>query len=229
MKNGKIKEKVREGHAGDFEIHEDGSLRMEGRWCIPEACEDLKLKIMEEGHNSPYSMHPGGDKLYKDLKKNFWWARMKLDIAEFVSKCLTCQKVKSEHKRPQGKVQPLDVPGWKWDSISMDFVVALPKGKSGMIRYGSLQQVKMIQGKIKAAQDRQKSYADLKRREEEYELRRYIPDKSHVLQPETVQIDENLSYEERPIKILDSKKSEEATWEAEADMRKKYPELFAEG
>ncbi|XP_057248323.1 uncharacterized protein LOC130590272 [Beta vulgaris subsp. vulgaris] len=50
----KIKEKVREGHAGDFEIHEDGSLRMEERWCIPEACEDLKLKIMEEGHNSPY-------------------------------------------------------------------------------------------------------------------------------------------------------------------------------
>ncbi|XP_048493122.2 uncharacterized protein LOC125493682 [Beta vulgaris subsp. vulgaris] len=80
------------------------------------------------------------------------------------------------------------------------------------------------------------------------QLRQYIPDKSHVLQPETVQINENLSYEERPIKILDSKvrstrnkdvkivkvlwsnqKYEEATWEAEADMRKKYPELFAEG
>ncbi|XP_057247456.1 uncharacterized protein LOC130589859 [Beta vulgaris subsp. vulgaris] len=78
------------------------------------------------------------------------------------------------------------------------------------------------------------------------QLRRYIPDKSHVLQPETVQIDENLSYEESPIKILDGKvrstrnkdvkivkvlwsnqKSEEATWEAEAEMRKKYPELFA--
>lgn len=56
---------------------------------------------------------------------------MKLDIAEFIFKCLTCQKVESENKRPQGKVQPLDVPGWKWDSISMDFVVALPKGKYG--------------------------------------------------------------------------------------------------
>ncbi|XP_019104852.1 uncharacterized protein LOC109134900 [Beta vulgaris subsp. vulgaris] len=120
----------------------------------------------------------------------------------------------------------------------------------------TVQQVKVIQGKIKAAQDRQKSYADLKRMEEEYEVgekvllksRRYSLDKSHVLQPERVQIDENLSYEERPIKILDSKvrstrnkdvkivkvlwsnqKYEEATREAEAEMRKKYPKLFAEG
>ncbi|XP_019107814.1 uncharacterized protein LOC109136307 [Beta vulgaris subsp. vulgaris] len=134
----------------------------------------------------------------------------------------------------------------------------------------TVQQIKMIQEKIKVAQDRQKSYTDLKRREEEYEvgekvllrvspvkgvmrfgkkgkLNPNIPDKSHVLQPKIVQIDENLSYEERPIKILDSKvrstrnkdvkivkvhwsnkKSEEATWEVEAEMRKKYPEFFAE-
>lgn len=86
---------------------------------------------MEEAHNSPYSMHPGGDKLYKDMKKVFRWPNMKREVAEFVAKCLTCQKVKIEHRRPQGKVQSLEVPSWKWDSISMDFVGALPKTKVG--------------------------------------------------------------------------------------------------
>ncbi|XP_021733278.1 uncharacterized protein LOC110700088 [Chenopodium quinoa] len=78
------------------------------------------------------------------------------------------------------------------------------------------------------------------------QIRKYIPDVTHVLQPETIEMDENLTYEERPVKILDSKvrstrnkevsivkvlwsnqKTEEAKWEVEADMRKRYPELFA--
>ena len=74
-----------------------------------------------------YSVHPSGDKLYKDLKQTFWWPNMKREVAEFVSRCLTCQKVKSEHKRPQGKLQPLEIPEWKWESISMDFVCGLPR------------------------------------------------------------------------------------------------------
>ncbi|CAH9107429.1 unnamed protein product, partial [Cuscuta europaea] len=86
---------------------------------------------MEEGHNTPYSVHPGGDKLYKDLKKNFWWPGMKREVAEFVSRCLNCQKVKAERCKPKGLVQPLEVPKWKWDSISMDFVGGLPLTKSG--------------------------------------------------------------------------------------------------
>ena len=170
-----------------------------------------------------------------------------------------------------------------------------------------VKKVKLIREKIKAAEDRQKSYADLKRRDEEYQvgekvllkispmkgvmrfgkkgklspkyigpyeiiqrvgkvaykldlpnelervhnvfhvsqIRKYIPDATHVLQPETIEMDENLTYEERPVKILDTKvrstrnkdvkivkalwlnhNTEEATWEAEADMRKRYPELF---
>ncbi|XP_021752560.1 uncharacterized protein LOC110718065 [Chenopodium quinoa] len=77
---------------------------------------------MEESHNTPYSVLPRGDKLCKDLKR---------EVAEFVSKCLTCQKVKIDHKRPMGKVQPLEIPSWKWDSISMDFVTGLARSKSG--------------------------------------------------------------------------------------------------
>ena len=100
---------------------------------VPQKCEEVKRKLMEEGHNTPYSMHPRGDKLYKDLKKVYWWPRMKNEVAEFVAKCLTCQKVKIEHKRPQGTVQSLEIPGWKWDCISRDFATCLPKSKSGTI------------------------------------------------------------------------------------------------
>ncbi len=56
---------------------------------------------------------------------------MRKDVAEFVAKCLTCQKVKFEHRRPQGEIQPLEIPQWKWDSIAMDFVVGLLRSSAG--------------------------------------------------------------------------------------------------
>ncbi|XP_074288638.1 uncharacterized protein LOC141613792 [Silene latifolia] len=82
---------------------------------------------VEEGASSRYFIGMDGDKLYKDLKKTFWWLGIKKEVAEFVSRCLVCQRVKGEHKRQQGKVQSLDVPEWKWESISMDFIVGLPR------------------------------------------------------------------------------------------------------
>ena len=81
----------------DFTIGDEGSIRFKGRWCVPQNRRDLKQRLMEEAHNSPYSMHPGGDKLYKDMKKTFWWPNIKREVAEFVAKCLICQKVKIEH------------------------------------------------------------------------------------------------------------------------------------
>ncbi|XP_074290434.1 uncharacterized protein LOC141617152 [Silene latifolia] len=71
------------------------------RWCVPN---DAKLKklTMKEAHCTPYSVHLGGDKLYKDLKKTFWWPGMKKEIAEFVARYLTYQRVKGERRRPQG-------------------------------------------------------------------------------------------------------------------------------
>ena len=65
------------------------------------------------------------------MKKLFWWPGIKKDIAEFFSKCLTCQKIKVEHQRPSGPLQPLDIPEWKWESIAMDFVVGLPRTSAG--------------------------------------------------------------------------------------------------
>ena len=92
---------------------------------------ELRIAILEEAHKSRLSFHPGMTKMYQDLKRNFWWNGMKRDIAEYVAKCLTCQKAKAEHQRPLGELRPLEIPEWKWESISMDFVCGLPKLSRG--------------------------------------------------------------------------------------------------
>ena len=67
--------------------------------------------------------------MYMDLKEVFWWNNMKKDIARYVSECHTCQRVKAEHQSPAGKLQPLDIPEWKWEEIGMDFITGLPMTK----------------------------------------------------------------------------------------------------
>ncbi|GJY94739.1 putative reverse transcriptase domain-containing protein [Tanacetum coccineum] len=85
---------------------------------------------MHESHKSKYSIHPGSDKMYQDLKKLYWWPNMKAEIATYVSKCLTCVKVKAECQKSSGLlVQPV-IPVWKWENITMDFVTKLPKTSS---------------------------------------------------------------------------------------------------
>ena len=69
--------------------------------------------------------------MYQDLKQNYWWSGMKKDIGEYVALCDTCQRVKAEHQRPAGLLQPLKIPEWKWDEISMDFIVGLPRSQRG--------------------------------------------------------------------------------------------------
>ncbi|KAJ9544913.1 hypothetical protein OSB04_024620 [Centaurea solstitialis] len=86
---------------------------------------------MDEAHQSKYSIHPGSDKMYKGLKEHYWWPGMKKDIATYVSKCLTCARIKAEHQKPSGLLQQPEIPEWKWERISMDFVTMLPKTKKG--------------------------------------------------------------------------------------------------
>ena len=69
--------------------------------------------------------------MYRTIKENYWWSGMKRDIAEFVVRCLVCQQVKAEHKKPSGTLQPLPIPEWKWEHITMDFVVGLPSTQAG--------------------------------------------------------------------------------------------------
>ena len=94
--------------------------------CVPEIGE-LKREIMEEAHSSAYAMHPGSTKMYHTLREHYWWKGMKKEIADFVSRCLTYQQVKAEHQKPAGKIQPLPIPVWKWDKITMDFFTGLPR------------------------------------------------------------------------------------------------------
>nr|GEV44924.1 putative reverse transcriptase domain-containing protein [Tanacetum cinerariifolium] len=91
----------------------------------------LRTLIMHESHKSKYSVHPVFDKMYQDMKLLYWWPNMKADIATYVSKCLTCLKVKAEHQKPSGLLVQPEIPQWKWDNITMDFVTMLPKTQSG--------------------------------------------------------------------------------------------------
>ncbi|KAJ9552808.1 LOW QUALITY PROTEIN: hypothetical protein OSB04_016853 [Centaurea solstitialis] len=114
----------------EFEEKVDGVCYFKGRIWIPRV-EQLRKMLMDEAHQSRYSIHPGSDKMYKGLKEHYWWPGMKRDIATYVSKCLTCAKVKAEHQKPSGLLQQPEIPEWKWEQISMDFVTMLPKTKKG--------------------------------------------------------------------------------------------------
>jgi hypothetical protein len=61
-----------------------------------------------------------------DLKQHYWWTKMKIEIARYVAKCDTCRRVKAVHMKTAGPLQSLPIPTWKWEDISMDFVVGLP-------------------------------------------------------------------------------------------------------
>ncbi|GJS14797.1 putative nucleotidyltransferase, ribonuclease H [Tanacetum coccineum] len=113
-----------------MERKEDDSLYFMDRIWVP-LVGGVRTIIMDEAHKTRYSVHPGADKMYHDLRDMYWWSGMKMDIATYVSKCLTCSKVKAEHQRPSGLLQQPEIPKWKWDNITMDFITKLPRSKSG--------------------------------------------------------------------------------------------------
>ncbi|GJU94078.1 putative reverse transcriptase domain-containing protein [Tanacetum coccineum] len=113
-----------------IEQRSDGTLYYLDRIWVPLKGE-VRTLIMDEAYKSKYSVHPGADKMYYDLRDRYWWPGMKKDIAEYVSKCLTCLKVKAEHQRPSGLLQQPEIPVWKWEGIAMDFVTKLPRTSSG--------------------------------------------------------------------------------------------------
>ncbi|GJR11856.1 putative reverse transcriptase domain-containing protein [Tanacetum coccineum] len=100
------------GKEEPFKVISDGTKCLKGRVWLP-LFGGLRGLIMLESHKSKYSIHPGSDKMYHDLRKLYWWPNMKADIATYVSKCLTCAKVKAEHQKPSGLLQQPEIPGWK--------------------------------------------------------------------------------------------------------------------
>ncbi|GJQ93277.1 putative reverse transcriptase domain-containing protein [Tanacetum coccineum] len=115
---------------GKLEPRVNETLCLNGRSWLP-CYGDLRYVIMHESHKSKYSIHPGSEKMYQDMKKLYWWPNMKADIATYVSKCLTCARVKAEHQRPLGLLVQPSIPEWKWDNITMDFITKLPKSSQG--------------------------------------------------------------------------------------------------
>lgn len=121
---------MKTGHHQDYRVDEQGTQWLKQRICVPQN-QQIRDAIFSEAHNSKYSIHPGCTKMYCDLRSRFRWKSMKADIASYVAHCDICQRVKAEHQRPAGLLQPLDIPVWKWDDISMDFVVGLPRTQKG--------------------------------------------------------------------------------------------------
>ncbi|GKD78111.1 putative reverse transcriptase domain-containing protein [Tanacetum coccineum] len=130
IKEENILEENLRGMNKEFETRPDGTLCIEKRsWLL--CLGGLRDLVMNESHKSKYSIYPGSDKMYHDLKKLYWWPNMKTNIATYVSKCMTCAKVKDEHQKPSGLLIQQEIPHWKWEKITMDFVTMLPRTSSG--------------------------------------------------------------------------------------------------
>ncbi|GKC46852.1 putative reverse transcriptase domain-containing protein [Tanacetum coccineum] len=123
VENSKDPEKLR---TEKLEPRADGTLCLNGRSWLP-CYGDLRTVIMCESHKSKNFIHPGSENMYQDMKKLYLWPNMKVNIATYVSKCLACAKAKAEHQRPSGLLIQADIPQWKWDNITMDFVTELHK------------------------------------------------------------------------------------------------------
>ncbi|GJS97246.1 putative reverse transcriptase domain-containing protein [Tanacetum coccineum] len=113
-----------------LEPRADGTLYLHGRSWLP-CYGDLRSVIMHESHKSKYYIHLNSEKMYQDMKKLYWWPNIKADITTYVSKCLTCARVKAEHQRPSGFLVQPEIPEWKWDNIMMDFITKLPRSSQG--------------------------------------------------------------------------------------------------
>jgi hypothetical protein len=105
----KVKLDTKEGKSPGFTENDEGVLWYKGKICVPDA-KELKDKILREVHESAYSIHPGGNKMYHDHEATYWWYRIKRDVAKYVALCDTYQRVKTKHQRPTGLSQPLQVP-----------------------------------------------------------------------------------------------------------------------
>jgi hypothetical protein len=124
-----IKRNIKEEKLPGFSEDDEGVL-YKRRICVPNI-KELKDKIHREAHESAYSIHPRGNKMYHDLKATYWWYSMKRDIALYVAISDTCQQVKAKHQRPAGLLQLLHVSEWKWKEIAMNFIMGLPRTQSG--------------------------------------------------------------------------------------------------
>lgn len=120
------KEKLQQGYT----LNSDGMLCFNKKMYVPDV-KDLRRLVLDEFHISHYTGHPGYQKMIIALKKEYYWPGMKKQVVEYLARCLECQQIKAEHQHPAGLLQPLPIPEWKWETISMDFITGLPRTKKG--------------------------------------------------------------------------------------------------
>jgi hypothetical protein len=125
-----IHEKIKAGKANCFRKDDQGIVWLNNRIVVPKN-DEVRQQILDEAHLSHYSIHPGSTKMYHDLKQHYWWTKMKIEIARYVARCDTCRRVKAIHMKTAGPLQSLPIPTWKWEDISMDFIVGLPRTAKG--------------------------------------------------------------------------------------------------
>ncbi|GKC73708.1 putative reverse transcriptase domain-containing protein [Tanacetum coccineum] len=130
LKEENVKSENLRGMDKSFELRLDGTHCIKNRSWLP-FFGGLRDLIMDESHKLKYSIHLGSNKMYHDLKKLYWWPNMKATIAEYVGKCLTCSRVKAECQKPSGLLVQPEIPIWKWERITMDFITKLPKTSNG--------------------------------------------------------------------------------------------------
>jgi hypothetical protein len=125
-----IHEKIEAGKANYFRKDDQGTLWFNNRIVVPKN-EEVHQQILDEAHLSRCCIHPGSTKMYQDLKQHYWWTKMKIEIARYVTRCDTCRHVKAIHMKTVDPLQSLPIPTWKWEDISMDFIVGLPRTTKG--------------------------------------------------------------------------------------------------
>ncbi|GJW44596.1 putative reverse transcriptase domain-containing protein [Tanacetum coccineum] len=176
-----------------FEIRPDGTRCIKNKSWLP-LFGNMRDLIMHESYKSKYSIHPGSDKMYQDLNKLYWWPNMKAIIAEYVGKYLTCSRVKAECQKPSGLLVQPEIPMWKWERITMDFVTKLPRTSNGhdtiwvivdrltksthfiptretdKIIHETTEKIVQIRQRLQAARDRQRSYANVRIKPLEFQV-----------------------------------------------------------
>ncbi|GJU44633.1 putative reverse transcriptase domain-containing protein [Tanacetum coccineum] len=171
MKEENVKEENLNGMNKKFKTRANGTLCIEKRSWVP-CFGGLKDLIMNESHKSKYSIHPRSDKIYHDLKKLYWWPNMKAEIATYVSKCLTCAKVKAEYQKPSGLLIDIAdshlISGSRfrnpWTEIGDSQLTGLENV------HETTEEIIQIKSRIQAAHDRQKSYADMRCKPLEFQV-----------------------------------------------------------
>jgi hypothetical protein len=125
-----IHKKMKAGKANCFRKDDQGIVLFNNRIVVPKN-DEVCQQILDEAHLSRYSIHPESTKMYHDLKQRYWWTKMKIEIARYVVRCDTCRRVKAIHMKIAGPLQSLPIPTWKWEDISMDLIVGLPRTAKG--------------------------------------------------------------------------------------------------